>query len=89
MKRLILVPILLNLATPVALSCDAPNADAGLFLDELTILTKWRGVEYDLVAQQIRTAAEEETDPVRRHKLWTEYHNYMTVLRVPKRSNRK
>ena len=34
------------------------------------------GLDDDIVARQIREAAEKETDPVLREKLWEEYRNY-------------
>ena len=37
-------------------------------------------VENDILAQQLREAAEQEKDPVLRDKLWSEYHKYKAGL---------
>jgi len=47
------------------------------------------GRDDDIVARQIREAAEKETDPELREKLWDEYREYKTGKKSPKKESDK
>ncbi len=57
---------------------DCPSPPSPPVIDEQTIIERWTGCGEDEIAEKIREYAEVESDPVRRKKLWNEYHNYMS-----------